>query len=85
MTCGSIDEKIYQRQLSKEGLQGVINEEGSARLSLMSKEELQNLFKLKLEDKSDTYKYICNNDSDHYTITTNVDYSDIYKEQVKVI
>eukprot|EP00873_Tetraselmis_striata_P027428 jgi/Tetstr1/447692/TSEL_035049.t1 len=51
---------VYQRQLSKEGLQSVVNNgngNGTAKASsnLMSQEELRNLFQLRPETVSDTY------------------------------
>ena len=45
LTTGSIEEKVYQRQLSKEGLTGVLG--GSASDSGISTEELKDLFRLR--------------------------------------
>lgn len=38
------------------GLQGVVNQSGSAGASLMSSEELRNLFTLRTNTPSDTYE-----------------------------
>ena len=43
---GSIEEKVFQRQLSKESLQNVVNGEGTLEQASMSKDELRRLFTL---------------------------------------
>ena len=52
---GSIEEKVFQRQLSKESLQNVVNGEGTLEQSSMSKEELRRLFTLDEDTVSDTH------------------------------
>ena len=42
--AGSIEEKVFQRQLSEESLQNVVNGERTLEQSAMSKEELRRLF-----------------------------------------
>ena len=57
LTTGTIEEKIYQRQLSKEGLSGVLG--GSTADASLTKEELRDLFQLDaraLEQPSDTHQ-----------------------------
>jgi len=56
LTTGTIEEKIYQRQISKEGLAGVLG--GSTADAALTKDELKDLFKLDsraLEHPSDTH------------------------------
>ena len=53
--AGSIEEKVFQRQLSKESLQNVVNGEGTLEQSAMSKEELRRLFALDAGTRSDTH------------------------------
>ncbi len=56
---GTIEEKIYQRQLSKEGLQGVVAEDISME-SAISSGDLKELFKYNSGTISDTHdKYKC--------------------------
>jgi len=53
-TTGTIEEKVFQRQLSKEGLQGGLFD---AELQLMtsSSDDLRDLFSLQLDTLSDTF------------------------------
>ncbi|CAD7701124.1 unnamed protein product [Ostreobium quekettii] len=62
LSTGTIEEKVFQRQLSKEGLQGVVGKSGQAEASMMSAEELRNLFSLNLNTVSDTYDSLCQAD-----------------------
>lgn len=59
LSRGSIEEKVYQRQMSKEGLQKVIQQEqgGSEMLhgNFLSTEDLRDLFKLHDEAKSEIH------------------------------
>ena len=52
---GSIEEKVFQRQLSKESLQNVVNGEGTLEQASMSKDELRQLFTLDQTTVSDTH------------------------------
>ena len=52
--------QVYQRQLSKEGLQNVVNKADTASNSnLMSSEELRDLFTLRAATLSDTFDSMC--------------------------
>ena len=60
--------QVYQRQLSKEGLQSLVNNASAAggggggpdvALSSMSAEELRDLFTLRADTCSDTYDSMC--------------------------
>lgn len=59
--------QVYQRQLSKEGLQSVVNSSTSDAgtvaadmpVNSMSSEELRNLFTLRSDTLSDTYDSVC--------------------------
>jgi DNA repair and recombination RAD54-like protein len=53
LTTGTIEEKVFQRQLSKEGLADVLG--GAASDSLVSMEDLRKLFELNSETLSDTH------------------------------
>ena len=55
LATGSIEEKVFQRQLSKESLQNVVNGEGTLEQASMSKEELRRLFTLNGDTTSDTH------------------------------
>ena len=55
LATGSIEEKVFQRQLSKESLQNVVNGEGTLEQASMSKEELRKLFTLDSDTSSDTH------------------------------
>ena len=61
---GPVALQVYQRQLSKEGLQNVVNkssggESGAAGTAAMSAEELRDLFTLRRDTLSDTYDSMC--------------------------
>jgi DNA repair and recombination protein RAD54 and RAD54-like protein len=60
MTTGTIEEKVYQRQLSKEGLQAVVDtkSESGASSALMSVEELRDLFSYDPDTLSTTYDHM---------------------------
>ncbi|KAK9804116.1 hypothetical protein WJX73_000321 [Symbiochloris irregularis] len=92
LASGSIEEKVYQRQLSKEGLQSVVNSaamgSGGASSNAMSTEELRDLFTLRRHTRSDTYDCICG-DGDEAEAEASGDAStspepcaNIHKEQV---
>ncbi|PSC67651.1 DNA repair and recombination RAD54 [Micractinium conductrix] len=58
MAAGTIEEKVYQRQLSKEGLQQVVDSKAggkSAGPNLMSVDELRDLFTFEPDTLSSTY------------------------------
>ena len=59
LSTGTIEEKVYQRQLSKEGLQNVVNSESKGGSAPMSAEELRDLFTLRGHTMSDTYDSMC--------------------------
>ena len=44
MATGTVEEKIFQRQLSKEGLQSVVDDK--AQVNELSTKDLKNLFKV---------------------------------------
>lgn len=66
--------QVFQRQLSKEGLQQVVNnstgkgeedaEAASISTAAMSTEELRDLFTLRQHTASDTFDSMCNDDDD---------------------
>ena len=63
-SSSSVALQVYQRQLSKEGLQNVVNkssggESGAAGTAAMSAEELRDLFTLRRDTLSDTYDSMC--------------------------
>mmetsp|Transcript_7727 Transcript_7727/g.12495 ORF Transcript_7727/g.12495 Transcript_7727/m.12495 type:complete len:909 (-) Transcript_7727:77-2803(-) len=59
LATGSIEEKIFQRQLSKEGLQSVVADDQSLE-STISMNDLKDLFSLREDTISDTHeKYKC--------------------------
>ncbi|KAG7670478.1 hypothetical protein Ndes2526B_g00232 [Nannochloris sp. 'desiccata'] len=63
MTTGTIEEKVYQRQLSKEGLQAVVDTKtsgstGGANSAVMSLEELRDLFSYDPDTLSTTYDHM---------------------------
>jgi hypothetical protein len=62
LTTGSIEEKVFQRQISKEGLQSVVGKAGKAVANLATAEELRQLFSLHPETLSDTYDIIAGNE-----------------------
>lgn len=53
LTTGSVEEKIFQRQLSKEGLQSVVDDK--EQVNALSTKDLKNLFKLRAGTPSDTH------------------------------
>ena len=55
LSAGTIEEKIFQRQLSKESLQNVVNGSGELEQSTLSKDELRKLFSLDCTTFSDTH------------------------------
>ena len=59
LATGTIEEKVYQRQLSKEGLQSVV-EENQDMESAVSSSDLKDLFTLQENTASDTHdKFMC--------------------------
>ncbi len=64
LAAGTIEEKVYQRQLSKEGLQDVLG--GAAQDAAVSSEELRDLFNLRptLSDTHDHLDCDCNTRGD---------------------
>ncbi|XP_078429720.1 DNA repair/recombination protein isoform X2 [Wolffia australiana] len=56
LSTGTIEEKVYQRQMSKEGLQKVIQQENSPNQgNHLSTEDLRDLFKLHADVRSDIH------------------------------
>lgn len=53
LATGSVEEKIFQRQLSKEGLQSVVDDK--EQVNELSTKDLKNLFKLRQDTPSDTH------------------------------
>jgi phage FluMu protein Com len=53
LSTGTIEEKIYQRQLSKEGLQSVVDDK--EQVNALSTKDLKNLFQLRQNTPSDTH------------------------------
>jgi len=59
LATGTIEEKVYQRQLSKEGLQSVVADEQNLE-SAISSGDLKDLFRLREDTVSDTHdKFLC--------------------------
>lgn len=61
LTTGSIEEKVFQRQLSKESLQQAIGQGGGgggSGESMFSRDELRKLFALRQDTLSDTYEQV---------------------------
>lgn len=54
LATGTLEEKVFQRQLSKKGLQTIVVEEGEEAQSL-SADDLRNLFQLSIDTPSDTH------------------------------
>lgn len=54
--AGTLEEKIFQRQLSKEGLSNVVNQSGKSSASLLSSEDLADLFTPEFDSLSSTYE-----------------------------
>ena len=55
LATGTIEEKVFQRQLSKESLQNVVNGEGTLEQASLTSEELRRLFTLDETTVSDTH------------------------------
>jgi hypothetical protein len=53
LATGTVEEKIFQRQLAKEGLQSVVDDK--AQVNALSTKDLRNLFKLRSDTPSDTH------------------------------
>jgi hypothetical protein len=53
--AGTLEEKVFQRQLSKEGLSNVVNQSGKSAASMMSAEDLADLFTPEFDSLSSTY------------------------------
>ena len=53
LATGTVEEKIFQRQLSKEGLQSVVDDK--EQVNIISSKDLRNLFKLRINSPSDTH------------------------------
>jgi len=53
LATGTVEEKIFQRQLSKEGLQSVVDDK--EQVNALSTKDLRNLFKLRQGTPSDTH------------------------------
>ena len=53
LATGTVEEKIFQRQLSKEGLQSVVDDK--EQVNALSTKDLRNLFKLRNGTPSDTH------------------------------
>ena len=82
LTTGTIEEKIYQRQLSKEGLSGVLG--GSTADASLTKEELRDLFQLDsraLEQPSDTHQSLGCECLDSYAIRTEEEAARVDEQQ----
>ncbi|KAK6159346.1 hypothetical protein DH2020_006660 [Rehmannia glutinosa] len=63
LTTGTIEEKVYQRQMSKEGLQKVIQQEhvDSEKGNLLSAEDLRDLFTFNESVSSEIHEKMCCN------------------------
>lgn len=53
LATGTVEEKIFQRQLSKEGLQSIVDDK--EQVNALSTKDLRNLFKLRIGTPSDTH------------------------------
>ncbi|KAL3924479.1 MAG: hypothetical protein SGILL_001018, partial [Bacillariaceae sp.] len=53
LATGTVEEKIFQRQLSKEGLQSIVDDK--EQVNALSTKDLKNLFKLRTGTPSDTH------------------------------
>lgn len=53
LATGTVEEKIFQRQLSKEGLQSVVDDK--EQVNALSTKDLRNLFKFRSGTPSDTH------------------------------
>ena len=56
--------QIFQRQLSKEGLQALVNADDAGGANLLSSEDLRDLFTLRPYTASDTFESMCEEDDD---------------------
>jgi DNA repair and recombination protein RAD54B len=59
LTTGTIEEKMFQRQLVKQGLTGAVIDSNSGARPQFSVEELKDLFTLREKTLCDTYDLIC--------------------------
>ncbi|KAG2497992.1 hypothetical protein HYH03_004251 [Edaphochlamys debaryana] len=59
LSTGSIEEKVFQRQLSKEGLKQLVSKSGKAAANVMTSEDLRELFALNADVASDTWDHMC--------------------------
>ena len=57
LATGTVEEKIFQRQLAKEGLQSVVDDK--EQVNALSTKDLRNLFKLRTGTPSDTHDKLC--------------------------
>ena len=57
LATGTVEEKIFQRQLAKEGLQSVVDDK--EQVNTLSTKDLRNLFKLRTGTPSDTHDKLC--------------------------
>ncbi|XP_051135736.1 protein CHROMATIN REMODELING 25 isoform X2 [Andrographis paniculata] len=66
LSAGTIEEKVYQRQMSKEGLQKVIQQEqtDSEKGNLLSTEDLRDLFTFRESASSEIHEKMCCNRCD---------------------
>ncbi|KAL3621160.1 DNA-dependent ATPase protein rad54 [Castilleja foliolosa] len=72
LTTGTIEEKVYQRQMSKEGLQQVIQQEhaGSEKGNLLSTEDLRDLFTIQENVSSEIHEKMCCERCEQHEITS---------------
>lgn len=73
LTTGTIEEKMYQRQVTKQGLSGIVleNNKGSKKAKF-SLEDLKDLFTLEEETSSSTHRLLqclCDNENDPDIVT----------------
>ncbi|XP_069125702.1 DNA repair and recombination protein RAD54B-like [Argopecten irradians] len=60
LTTGSIEEKIYQRQITKQGLSGAVMESKAGKSDVQfSREDLKDLFSLNVNTLCDTHELLC--------------------------
>jgi hypothetical protein len=62
--AGTLEEKVFQRQLSKEGLSNVVNQSGKSAKSDMSAEDLADLFTPDFDSFSSTYESMVDAEKD---------------------
>jgi hypothetical protein len=70
LAAGTLEEKVFQRQLSKEGLSNVVNQSGKSAASLMSAEDLADLFTPDFGSLSSTYDSMLSADERTTTATS---------------